>query len=42
MNLLDILLAIIIGLSIAAGYGAWRATSHIADEVLYRRAPQTP
>jgi hypothetical protein len=34
--------AAVVGTPIAAGYGAWRATSHIADEVLYRRAPQTP
>jgi hypothetical protein len=27
----------IIGLPIAGGYGAWRSTSHLAEEVIYRR-----
>jgi hypothetical protein len=29
----------IIGLPILGGYGAWRSTSHLAEEVIYRRAP---
>jgi len=29
----------IIGLPIAGGYGAWRSTSHLAEEVIYRRPP---
>lgn len=28
-----------LGLPIAAGYGAWRGTSHVTEEVIYRRAP---
>ena len=27
------------GIPIATGYGAWHATSHLAEEVVYRRAP---
>jgi hypothetical protein len=29
----------IIGLPIAGGYGAWRSTSRLAEEVIYRRQP---
>jgi hypothetical protein len=32
----------IIGLPILGGYGAWRSTSHLAEEVIYRRAPGQP
>ncbi|MGH9139509.1 MAG: hypothetical protein ACRD2I_00050 [Vicinamibacterales bacterium] len=31
---------LVIGLPIAAGYGAWRDTSHMAEEVVYRRPAQ--
>jgi len=27
---------------IAAGYGAWRASSHLTEEVIYRRSPVAP
>ena len=30
----------IIGLPIAGGYGAWRSTSRLAEEVIYRRPPR--
>ena len=29
----------VVGLPIAAGYGGWRASSHMVDEVVYRRPP---
>jgi hypothetical protein len=32
----------VIGIPIAAGYAAWRATSHVAAEVIYRRPPRQP
>ena len=32
----------IIGVPILGGYGAWRGTSHLAEEVVYRRAPGRP
>ncbi len=31
---------LVIGLPIAAGYGAWRGTSRVAEEVVYRRPLQ--
>jgi hypothetical protein len=31
-----------LGIPIATGYGAWRATSHLTEEVIYRRTPTLP
>jgi hypothetical protein len=31
-----------LGIPIATGYGAWRATSHVTEEVIYRRTPALP
>jgi hypothetical protein len=30
--------AMLIGVPVAGGYGAWHATSHLTEEVIYRRA----
>ena len=32
----------VIGMPIAAGYGAWRSTSRMAEEVIYRRPSKGP
>jgi hypothetical protein len=38
-----LMLGAVIGIPIAAGYGAWRGTSHMADEIIYRRpSPSRP
>ena len=34
--------AAVIGVPIVAGYGAWRASSHMTEEVIYRRSPAAP
>jgi hypothetical protein len=36
------MLSAIIGVPILGGYGAWRLTSHLTEEVVYRRAPRQP
>jgi hypothetical protein len=34
--------AAVFGVPIAAGYGAWRASSHLTEQVIYRRSPAAP
>lgn len=34
--------AAVFGVPIAGGYGAWRASSHLTEQVIYRRSPATP
>ena len=36
------MLGSIVGIPIAAGYGVWRGTSHVVEEILYRRPSLRP